>query len=60
MNLVVLDTGLFPDKETFAEALNYAVPMHYVYRYDLQADRSEEEWDQLMDEVLSADRVFTV
>lgn len=60
MNLVVLDTGLFPDKETFAAAIDYAVPMHYVYRYDLQADRSEEEWDQLMDEVLSADRVFTV
>jgi hypothetical protein len=60
VNVVVLDTGLFPEQETLTAALDDLTPAHYVYRYDLRVSRSEEEWDQLMDEVLSADRVFTV
>lgn len=61
MNIAILETGLFPDMDTVEDAISHLTPVHNVYRYDLcQAERTEQEWDQLLDEVLAADRVFTV
>lgn len=61
MNIAILDTGLFPDRDTTEEAITHLVPVHNVYRYDLRApERSEADWDQLLDEVLAADRVFSI
>ncbi|MEJ2347355.1 MAG: hypothetical protein P8076_08190 [Gammaproteobacteria bacterium] len=61
MNIAILETGLFPDRETVEQAVTHLLPVHNVYRYDLSdQDRSDEEWDQMLDEVLASDRVFTV
>ena len=61
MNIAILETGLFPDTETVEEAITHLVPLHNVYRYDLtQTQRTDDEWDQLLDEILAADRVFTI
>lgn len=61
MNIAVLDTGLFPDVEAVDSAITHLLPMYNVYRYDLrQSDRSEREWDQLLDELLASDRIVCV
>lgn len=61
MNIAILETGLFPDTETVEDAITHLVPLHNVYRYDLrEAQRTDAEWDQLLDEILAADRVLTV
>lgn len=61
MNIAILETGLFPDQSTMEDAITHLLPVHNVYRYDLRlAGRSAEDWDQLLDEVLAADRVFTI
>lgn len=61
MNIAILETGLFPDMDTVQDALSHLMPVHNVYRYELHGtQRTDEEWDQLLDEVLAADRVFTV
>lgn len=61
MNIAILETGLFPDVETVEEAVSHMLPMYNVYRYDLwQQERSEQEWDQLLDEVLASTRVVCV
>jgi hypothetical protein len=61
VNIAILETGLFPDQETMEEAVTHLLPVHNVYRYDLRAvRRTDAEWDQLLDEVLAADRVFTI
>ena len=61
MNIAVLETGLFPDSETVEDAITHLVPLHNVYRYDLrEMSRTDDEWDQMLDEILAADRVLTV
>ncbi len=61
MNIAILETGLFPDTATVEEALTHLEPLHNVYRYDLiNESRTDDEWDQLLDEVLAADRVLTI
>lgn len=61
MNIAVLHTHLFPDPETVAEAVTHLEPHHNVYRYDVrQGGLSDDEWDQMLDEILAADRVITV
>jgi len=61
MNIAILETGLFPDAETVSDAISHLTPMYNVYRYDLKdPNRSDEDWDQLLDEVLASDRVFTL
>ncbi|HKK05249.1 MAG: hypothetical protein P8009_07385 [Gammaproteobacteria bacterium] len=61
MNIAILETGLFPDAETVSDAVSHLTPLYNVYRYNLQdPKRSEEDWDQLLDEVLASDRVFTL
>lgn len=61
MNISILETGLFPDTETVEETLTHLEPIHNVYRYKLlEKQRSDEEWDQLLDEIIASDRVFTI
>jgi hypothetical protein len=60
LNISILETGLFPDTETMEEAITHLEPIHNVYRYKLDHERSDAEWDQLLDEIIASDRVFTL
>lgn len=61
MNIAILETGLFPDTDTVESAVNYFEPIHNVYRYKLHdKNRDDQEWDQLLDEIIASDRVITV
>lgn len=61
MNVTILSTGMYPDRETMMEAISYLEAAHYVYRCDLReiADR-EEEWDRVLAELMGADRIITL
>lgn len=61
MNIAVLNTGLFPDRETMEDALSELEPFHNVYRYDVaRTGMTDEDWDQVLDEMLSSDLVITL
>ena len=60
MNIAVLETGLFPDAESVRDAVTHLTPVHNLYRYDLrQHDFSEQQWDQMLDDILASDRILT-
>ena len=43
------------------EAITHLETLHNVYRYALnQPDRTDAQWDQLLDEIIASDRVFTI
>jgi hypothetical protein len=61
MNIAILKTGLFPDSETVENALNHFVVADYLFCYDAtRADLSEADWDQALDEIMAAERVFVI
>lgn len=60
MNIVILETGLFPDQDFLRDALADSSSSHSVHRSDLREARSEAQWDRLLDEILSSDRVITI
>lgn len=61
MNIAVLYTGRFPDRETIDSALTHLQPGHHLYCYDLaETGVEDEEWDRRLDEILAADRVIAV
>jgi hypothetical protein len=61
LNIAILDTELFPDTETMEEAITHLETIHNIYRYKLnQRDRTDAQWDQLLDEIIASDRVFTL
>lgn len=61
MEFVVLETGIFPDRATLTEALA-ALPASYtVRRPPVPASQDdEEEWDRLLQALLTADRIVVV
>jgi DNA-binding MurR/RpiR family transcriptional regulator len=61
MNIAILKTGLFPDAETVEDALNHFVVSDYLFAYDAtRADLTEADWDQALDEIMAAERVFVI
>ena len=61
MNMVILVTGLLPDSATVLDALNYHETLHHVHRYDLtKKPLTDDEWDQLIDELRASDRIYSV
>jgi len=61
MNIAILDTALFPDRATVEQAVNYFEPHYSFYRWNLRApDLTADDWDRIVDELLSADRVIVV
>ncbi|GEM_PF-1379035 len=62
MNITVIRTGLFPDRKTVEDALNYFYPMDYVYTYDFTSDGGLDErmCEELVQVIARSDRVFTV
>lgn len=61
MNISILETGLFPDVKTVEEAISHLEPIHNVYRYRINDNQlSDDEWDQMLDEIIASDRVLTI
>lgn len=61
MNIAVLNTGLFPDRETMQDALSELEPFHKVWqRTAMTAEMTDEHWDQLLDELLASDLIITL
>jgi hypothetical protein len=60
MNIVQLDTGLFPDAQTVIEALRQTTPTHRVEVVDIQhRDLQEGDWDRVIVAILAADLIVT-
>ncbi len=64
MHIVVLETALFPDRETVEAALTSLTQGptgHHLSRWDLRhGTLSAGQWDTVLDAVLAGDLVVTV
>jgi len=61
MNIAILKTGLFPDAETVEDALNHFAVSDYLFIYDTTSqDLNDADWDQALDEMMAAERVFVI
>jgi hypothetical protein len=61
VNIAVVDTGLFPDRETLQDAVTALQSLHNVYRYDAtRPELTEADWDRALDEMLACDLVITL
>jgi len=61
MNIAILKTGLFPDEETVEDALNHFAVSDYLFIYDTtSAELNDADWDQALDEMMAAERVFVI
>ena len=61
MDVVVLDAGIFPDRETVEQALSRlpAGCTRSVIEVS-RPDRGECDWDRVLDRLLAADRIVVV
>ncbi len=60
MNIFVLDTGLFPEKGVLEHALEQLGPEHEVSRHDANAELTDDDWDHVVQVMMSADRIITL
>lgn len=61
MNIVQLNTGLFPDAQTVDAALRQMAETHRVDVVDIsRRDIRESDWDVVMQMILAADRVISI
>lgn len=60
VKVVVLETGIFPDRETLEEALDRISATHPVWRFECGHGRTEAEWDLALERLLAADRIIVV
>jgi hypothetical protein len=61
MNITILKTGLFDDAETLENSLSRFEVSDYVFTYDTsRPDLTDADWDQALDELMAAERVFVV
>ena len=59
--LVVLEVGLFPDGDTVRNGVEMLAEGRDVRRHDLTSPAlSEQGWDQVVDDILSARKVITI
>ena len=60
MNIVQLNTGLFPDAQTVIAALRQMTPTHRVDVIDVSSrDMRESDWDGVIAAILAADLVVS-
>jgi len=60
MNIVQLNTGLFPDAQTVIAALRQVVAAHRVDIIDIRSrDMREGDWDRVIAAILGADLVVS-
>jgi hypothetical protein len=61
MNIAILKTGLFDDADTIEDSLSRFEVSDDVFTYDTtRADLTDADWDQALDELLAAERVFVI
>ena len=61
MNIVQLNTGLFPDAQTVEAALRRMAETHRVEVVDLaRREMKESDWDAALQAILAADRVVSI
>lgn len=60
MKFVVLETGIFPDRETLAQALAALPSAHGIHRMEMPAPSDEAGWDRLLQALLAADRIIAL
>ena len=61
MNILELNTGLFPDAQTVIVALRQMEPAHHVESIDLRRqDMEDEAWDRAIAAILSSDLTITI
>jgi hypothetical protein len=61
MNILQLNTGLFPDAQTVEAALRQATGTHRVTIVDIaRRDMKESDWDAALQAILAADRVVSI
>lgn len=59
--LLVLEVGLFPDQETLGAALALIAADRDVLRHDLtRQSMTDQSWDRVVDDILSARKVVTI
>lgn len=59
--LLVLSTGLFPDRQTVLEALKLTVETDAMTLVDLDPQTMEEQdWDRVVDLILKSKKVMTI
>ena len=59
--LLVLEVGLFPDQETLGDALALIAADRDVLRHDLtRQSMTDQSWDRVVDDILSARKVVTI
>ena len=60
MNIVQLDTGLFPDAQTVIAALRQMAPTHRVDVVDVQRrEMQSSDWDGIIAALLAADLIIS-
>jgi len=60
MNIVQLNTGLFPDAQTVIAALRQVAQTHRVDTIDVRSrDLQEGDWDRVIAAILAADLVVS-
>lgn len=61
MNILQLNTGLFPDAQTVEAALRQMAETHRVSVVDLtRGDMRESDWDAAIEAILAADRIISI
>jgi len=60
MKIFVLSTGLFPEKSALEAALAQLGSEHEVSRFDADMQLGDDDWDRVVQELTSADRIITL
>lgn len=61
MNIALLKTGLFPDSETVEAGTDHLLSSCNLYQYDAtRNDLADSDWDQILDEILDAERLIVL
>jgi len=60
MKIVILNTGLFPEKGMLEEALAELGAEHEVSRHDVDVDLPDADWDRAVQALVFADRIVTL
>ena len=60
MKIFVLNTGLFPEKGMLEDALAQLRSDHEVSRHDTGAELTDDDWDRVVQALVSADRIITL
>jgi len=60
MKIFVLDTGLFPEKDLLEDAVDQLGSDHEVSRHNANAELTDDDWDHVVQTLVSADRIITL